>query len=223
MIKIVKESPEPQVLTKKRTTWVAEFKAEFSAAKTAKRSMKNAIRFRYRHKDIKNALLRESFEKCVYCESNPRHVCSGQTDHFVPISKANHDQIYDWDNLVFCCRICNENKDDYTNIHGPLVHPIHDDPEEYIRFAGEYALQCKYKDTKGPATIRQLELNRDRLIERRRKVIEELNETLLELYEERDTARRQWLLTELRDAVHQRAEYSATARCFIRHVAGIHL
>ncbi|MBL8897116.1 MAG: hypothetical protein JNM84_05790 [Planctomycetes bacterium] len=58
-------------------------------------------------KRAKAALRRESFDKCVYCESPTATVAHGDVEHFRPKS------LYWWlafcyDNYVFACQICNQ-------------------------------------------------------------------------------------------------------------------
>lgn len=58
-------------------------------------------------KKTKDALKRDSFEKCAYCEANTAVVAHGDVEHFRPKS------VYWWlalcmDNYVYSCQICNQ-------------------------------------------------------------------------------------------------------------------
>ena len=63
MIKLTKTA-KPSILVTKAASWTATYLADTSN--------ENA-RDRYRHKDIKDALEKETYKKCAYCESKIAH------------------------------------------------------------------------------------------------------------------------------------------------------
>jgi hypothetical protein len=52
---------------------------------------------RYRHPEIKAALLYETHHKCAYCESKIGHNCPGDIEHKIPKARRQ-DLIFNWNN-----------------------------------------------------------------------------------------------------------------------------
>ncbi|WP_321395882.1 HNH endonuclease signature motif containing protein [Emcibacter sp.] len=115
MIKLDK-LPKPQVLEDNEENWTDEY----LKLKAGDDTVPKAARFRYRHPDIKETLRQETFEKCVYCESKISHVFPGETDHIIPVTKAE-DKIVSWDNLAYVCKECNREKSDYSMMKLPFL------------------------------------------------------------------------------------------------------
>ena len=124
--------------------------------------IKKTVRFRYRHKDVKAAVKRDSHGKCIYCETPTEF---GQTDHINPVSKCP-DRVVDWDNLAFVCTECNTHKSDYYDPDAPLVNPFVDDPAEFLSFLGPFVMAAP-DNHRGQLTLLQLKLNRPDLFQRR--------------------------------------------------------
>jgi len=55
----------PTVLATNGRRWLDDFKADLSS---------KPLRQKYRHREIKTALIAETFNKCVYCESKVGHL-----------------------------------------------------------------------------------------------------------------------------------------------------
>ncbi|MBO6515436.1 MAG: hypothetical protein JJ975_02700 [Bacteroidia bacterium] len=71
----------------------------------------------YRHREVKDALIKLFKGKCAYCESKFLHVYSGDVEHFRPkgeITEANPSKpgyywlAAEWTNLLLSCRNCNQ-------------------------------------------------------------------------------------------------------------------
>ncbi len=134
--------------------------------------------------------------KCCFCESKIGHVSYGDVEHFrpkagwvqgnEPINKPGYYWLaYDWDNLLLSCQICNQrhkkNLFPLSNIGGraiyhlsditveqPLfIHPVNDNPEDFITFKDEIPVAIKGND-RGTITIEKLCLDRELLNEQRR-------------------------------------------------------
>src|SRR5262249_27227141 len=95
----------PQVLEDNFDAWTAELQSAIQANDPQIEKLK----LRYRHADIKAALVEETHGKCAYCESQVRHVFPGDTEHIAPSSKRP-DLTYQWTNLTLVCGVCNRNK-----------------------------------------------------------------------------------------------------------------
>ncbi len=165
----------------------------------------------YAHSDIKSALIKIQHGKCCFCESSIRHVSYGDVEHFRPkaawtIKKKDkytrpgyYWLAYDWDNLFFACQICNQSSNkgnlfplvdeskralDHTyNVdeeESLFIHPEKTDPEEHITF--QEAFICPKKHSrKGEITIKELDLERNRLYENRKELHDKIK-GLIDLY-----------------------------------------
>src|SRR3954469_25335779 len=97
MIKLEK-TERPQVLTDNADDWTAVLLEKQAQGEEPTTSEKT----KYRHRDIKAALLNETHGKCAYCESKLRHITYGDVEHIVPKSLALA-KIFDWANLTLAC------------------------------------------------------------------------------------------------------------------------
>jgi hypothetical protein len=118
-------------------------------------------------------VVKETHEKCVYCESKVSHVYPGDVEHLIAKSKRP-ELTFDYGNLSYACSVCNNNKSDYHDPLLQLINPYIDEPA--VEFV---ALGPLVKDRPGHdrafVTEQTLELNRPSLIERRRDRIESLH------------------------------------------------
>lgn len=90
MIALTK-GPKPPVLEQNATAWTQDLLAAIQRGE----KLSAARRGRYNNKQIKDALLAETHEKCAYCESKFRHVTYGDIEHITP--KNNHPETsYEW-------------------------------------------------------------------------------------------------------------------------------
>lgn len=202
MIKIEKQKV-PNFLNSSTVDLAIEKMEEFFASKN--RSQK-----RYDwpfNKEIDNKLkehLHKVFHgKCGYCEIKIDYPELGTVDRYRPNNGVRdknefHQDLYwwltfEWDNLIYCCKECNQYKANYFPIEGErminnkpnqnkeiplLLNPFEDNPEEHItinedsHFVGRTA--------KGKQTIDLLRLNRENLLIEREKIKNKIDSLLLE-------------------------------------------
>jgi uncharacterized protein (TIGR02646 family) len=200
---------KPPILIEKADEWTAEF-----AAAGAPHTMAPAVRYRYRHADIKEAVKRDSHKKCIYCESHITQVHPGEIEHIAPVSKRA-DLVVEWENLAFVCTECNREKSAYYEPNLPLLNPFDDDPDEYLAFYGPMVLHRTGKP-RGEITVRQLKLSRLALIERRKERIERLQVLIDRINEMPHGPHRQVVDKALEAELAVDTEYAATAREFVR-------
>lgn len=81
---------------------------------------------RYKHKDIKDALMRLYHGKCAYCET---YDPSPHIEHYRPKRGGYYWMAYSWDNLILSCSQCNIRKKDQFPILGQKV-TFHGTPPE---------------------------------------------------------------------------------------------
>lgn len=122
----------PKVLSRNRKAWLEAL----TRAKTPKE--RERAQGRYRHEDLKDALVTAFHGKCAYCESFIRHVDYGHIEHFRPKSKYPV-KTFDWSNFVLACGVCNggEHKGDAFPLKaqgGPLINPCAEEPASHFSF-----------------------------------------------------------------------------------------
>ncbi|MCM2534319.1 hypothetical protein NDK43_20635 [Neobacillus pocheonensis] len=123
-----------------------------------------------------------------------------------------------WENLTIGCTICNQNKTNYYNPNLPLLNPYADKPEEKLLFAGPLAVAVVGSQS-ASITIKQIELNRPSLFERRTELLNKI-EPLIRQYElTNDDALRQLLLDDLIAWTKPEHEYSLMFKQFLEQLA----
>lgn len=109
-------------------------------------------------KPLKEALLKMSRGKCVYCECILNIESKDVTiDHFLP--KLTHaNEVVKWENLLPACLRCNREKGDYEGI---IVNPCVDSPKDYIALDSKSRYRLRGIDEKGIGknTIISVKLN----------------------------------------------------------------
>lgn len=256
MIRVAKPATPPPVLLTHGATARQRHCDDFDAAPNDYRTGARTFEFDrsiYAADDVKAALLAAQHEKCAFCESHVRHVAYGDVEHFRP--KAGFLQrptdalrrpgyywlAYSWENLFFCCQLCNNHKrnyfplrDDRCRARSPaddlgaeeplLVDPARLDPATFIRFHRERAIAVR-GCREGRTTIRVLGLNRPALMESRTRWLQ----TLKRLKDVRELLRQQIAVTPrpalvvrlaeldstLRASCEDGGEYAAMARAFL--------
>ncbi len=210
MIKL-KRGAKPEILEQKAEEWAREF-VEHEGPRNA---MPDSKRYRYRHPDVKDGVIRDSRAKCIYCESHVTQVHPGEIEHLLPSSKRP-ELVVDWDNLGFVCTECNREKLDYYEPSLPLINPFEDDPAEHLAFFGPMILQ-RSRAPRGELTVRLLKLNdRKALFERRKERIEQLQLLLDRIEKEDQEPLRELLEAALEAELSEDNPYVAVGREFVR-------
>lgn len=156
---------EPAILVDNAVAWTETLISRFGAGKEPT----TTERTRYRHRDIKRALVEELHGKCAYCESKLLHIHHGDAEHIVPKS-LDFLRSFDWNNLTLACEICNQNKSDRDPEAEHILDPYQDDPSEHLTFVG--ALVLARGTDLGICSRRIFDLNRADLVERRKEKLE---------------------------------------------------
>lgn len=131
-----------------------------------------ALATNYKHVDNKKALIDASHGKCMYCESKVLHIAFGDVEHIKPKSKFTALE-FDWTNLGFGCTKCNIAKGDKYDTTTPYIDPYSENPDDYVIALGA-VLKHKNGSERGELTIKDVELNRDGLIEKRQTKLNEI-------------------------------------------------
>lgn len=193
----IERSAEPEILTNQGNTEALALCEQYKQGKR-KFEFKSNI---YGHESVKIALKLMQHDKCCFCESKVSHIDYGDVEHYRPkggyqqnktdtLSESGYYWLaYTWDNLLFCCAICNQQYkknlfplldnskraiNHYTNIsqeHPMLINPSITNPENYISFREEVPYALNNNDY-GKTTIKVVGLDRDNLNDVR---LEQLN------------------------------------------------
>lgn len=209
MIKLIKSS-EPLILVKNKKKWTDEY----LDALNKKKLLTPTIQYRYRHKQIKEALLAETHEKCAYCECKIKHISYGDVEHILP--KSIYPELYvDWTNLTLSCEICNRSgKQDYDSKTEPLLNPYRDEPSEHLLAVGPMLMNHK-GSRRGLITITVLNLNRIDLFEKRKERLENINILLNTYYNELNPTMKEILKSELIKECQEDKEFSFFVKSYL--------
>ena len=193
----------PDVLEQNGGQWLQEF---------LKNPNNETRRFRYRHPEIKERLKKETFGKCVYCESKIGHNTPGDTEHIRPVKKFLQE-IFVWENLTISCSECNRRKRDYYDVNCMFINPYTDNVEDMIVHLGPF-VAWKIGNERAEITIRILELDkytRMELISRKIEKIEEVKNLLENIEGKVGGILRELLELKLNEMISVSSEFSGMA------------
>lgn len=178
----------------------------------------DAYNSRYKMPDIKKKLEYLYHHKCAYCE---KKVEQGHVEHYRP-KNLYHWLAYSWDNLLYGCSTCNQYKGIHFDIAGKRANPpkITDDLTEINSWSSQrydqlekpmllnperddlknvflFDMQGYIKGNNNPRadyTIEKCHLNRDFLVDERRKIIDDFKKELNAEYMKAVTKEKQKIL-----------------------------
>jgi uncharacterized protein (TIGR02646 family) len=170
MIKLTR-LPAPATLVRWAPKWTADLLTAIAQQQAGGKKPPEELWDKYNKSYVKDALQRMAHGKCVYCESNIKHVAYPHIEHYRP-KRRYPEFTYTWENLLLACPVCNNDKSDAFPLdpaESPLLlNPCDDDPEEHITFARGRLVALSER---GKVTRDQLSLNRDALFDERRKLL----------------------------------------------------
>lgn len=198
MIKLEKSDPPKFLDSKKRLELTALYIDSLEAKK-------EIPVWRDAGGEIKSALLKESHNKCAYCECSVERKGAGvDIEHHLP-KKKNPNLVVAWENLLPSCRRCNTKKGTKTGV----LNPYADDPKEHFSFH-EYRFYGT--SNLGINTILILNLNdRKKLVNPRFEVGDLINARLYTIENERNLLVVKNLISDILDECQPESEFSATA------------
>lgn len=170
----------------------------------------------YKHPDNKAALLNASGAKCMYCESKIRHIDFGDIEHIKPKAEGLFPELeFDWLNLGIACSKCNNQKKDKFDRAAPFIDPYSEDPEDHIMALGSYLAQ-RNGSVRGEITIREIDLNRPELLEKRLKRVDDLLTALNAANRTNVAILRQAALAQIEIEAGPAYEYSLIAKAVLK-------
>lgn len=159
MIKLEK-GPKPEILETNGAEWTRILVEKRSSGEEPTSTEKT----RYRHPQIKEALVTETHNKCAYCESKLQHIHHGDVEHIMPKS-LDPSKTLEWENLTLACEMCNQKKSNLDPNANQIIDPYTVDPRDFLVFNGPFIFSMG--SPSGIATKVILDLDRPELIETR--------------------------------------------------------
>ncbi len=223
----VTRSAKPTVFKKHAARWLSTLKSLSVDPNATKEQIKH-VQNKYRHAQVKDALVEMFYGKCAYCESKIRVVSYGEIEHFFPKS-SYPDLTFEWTNLLLSCNVCNNPDHKGTkfplDVNGnPLLIDPTDgktDPMVHLEFVWDdiAGLASIYgRDQRGKTVETIFDLNgvrgRKDLINHRSEYIKKLMALLR--FAQTGNQEAQKAIDILKDACAPQAEYSAFALVHIR-------
>lgn len=172
-MRFVKRTEKPLSLSLYAEQWTKELLAQIDN-KGSYSKVDAEYKERYRQEDVKKALERMYTGHCCYCESIIGISTYGRIEHLKPKSLVQfHMYSFDWDNLHWCCEVCNTSyKKQKWNFEYPILDPSSDQIKDYLRInlqTGEY--EEIDDNPRARTTIEHTGLNREKLVKARRQVV----------------------------------------------------
>jgi len=167
----------------------------------------------YKDKVNKEALRQSTSGKCMYCESKIEHNSFAQVEHIKPKSKFPELE-FEWENLGYCCQSCNTNKWQKYDEVTPFINPYNEKPENYLVFLGFMAYPNQGSE-RGEYSIKELELNRAGLIERRKEKLDKLVIMINAAYRTSNKSLKDQAITQLKAEAEKDKEYSAMIKTIL--------
>jgi uncharacterized protein (TIGR02646 family) len=154
--------------------------------------------------------------KCAYCEARPSHVSYPHIEHFQPKGLPRfEDRMFEWDNWLFSCGICNEEKWKHfpeKDGHPLLLDPTQDDPSEHLCFAGA---NLRGITKRGRKTVKLVDLDRQPLRNERALWLSLLNSLLLLWAQSADESVRRECREHLIWALQDDAPFAGMTRTYL--------
>lgn len=154
-------------------------------------------------KELKEHLHKVFHGKCGYCEIKIDYPELGTVDRYRPNNGVRdknefYQDLYwwltfEWDNLIYACKECNQykgnyfpikgrralnEKDDYENEHRMLLNPYLDETDKHLNYIHSNNGHIDALTDEGNQTIELLRLNRTNLLEGRKKARKEIIEAV---------------------------------------------
>ena len=162
----------------------------------------------YKHPTNKEALKGANFDKCMYCESKISQIDFAHIEHFKPKSPDKYPELeFTWDNLGYACPKCNNAKSDKFHFDTPYIDPYSENPSEYFYATGAW-LFIKNGSERSEISIRDIELNRPELLEKRLEKISEIQKAISACHRTTNEALKTAALNELEQEASPEKEYS---------------
>jgi len=161
----------------------------------------------YKDKVNKEALRQSTSGKCMYCESKIVHNSFAHVEHIKPKSKFPELEFV-WENHGYSCQSCNTKKWQKYDEATPFIDPYNENPENHLVFIG-FIIYPKQGSERGEYSIKELQLNRAGLIERRKERLDKFNIMIKAAFRTLNESLKNQAIAEIKAEAKKDKEYSA--------------
>jgi uncharacterized protein (TIGR02646 family) len=169
----------------------------------------------YKHPKNKEALKNASHDKCMYCESKISHIDFAHVEHIKPKAADKFPHLeFDWANHGYVCPKCNNAKSDKYFDGLEFIDPYSEDPDEHLCVFGAMIFN-KRGSERGEITIREIELNRAELFEKRTGRISDIQKALEACFRTQSPVLRDLAIDELKKEADNDKEYSIFVKALL--------
>lgn len=171
MLKVIR-TKKPNSLEKNADQWTKELLDEINKQGGQYSKVADKYKTRYRQNDVQNNLREMYNSRCCYCESIFNASSYENIEHLKPKSNpCFYHLTYDWDNLHYCCTICNVKKKAKWDVTNPILDPTKDDVEKLLIFNNATAeFEALGGNLRAETTINHTEMNRSALVKARKDI-----------------------------------------------------
>ena len=170
----------------------------------------------YNDAQNKSALRDAAYGKCMYCESKIDHIAHAHVEHIKPKAPDKYPELaYEWSNLGYACPVCNVNKGDKYDSATPYIDPYHENPSDHLIFCGSI-LWKKMGSERGQLTIKDINLNRVNLVEKRRRAIEKFDSVISLAYRTNNDSLKKDAIAALKKVALPENEFSLCLSTFLK-------
>ena len=172
MLKVTR-TKKPDSLDKNADQWTKELLYEINKQGGKYSKVEDKYKNRYKKADVLNALRKMYKSRCCYCESIFSATSFENIEHLKPKSNPSFYHLtFDWDNLHYCCTVCNINKKAKWDFTNPILDPTKDDVERLLIFNDATAeFEALSGNPRAKTTINHTDMNRFALVKARKDII----------------------------------------------------
>jgi hypothetical protein len=169
----------------------------------------------YKHPKNKEALKNASHDKCMYCESKISHIDFAHVEHIKPKAQDKFPHLeFDWNNHGYACPKCNNAKSKKYFSGCEFVDPYTEDPADHLCVFGAFLFN-KQGSERGEITIKEIELNRAELVEKRNNRITDIQKALDACFRTTNIQLRNLAIDELKRDADNDKEYSIFVKALL--------
>ncbi len=178
----------------------------------------SSLKSNYNQPDVKAALEKMYSGKCCYCERYLGIDSYEHIEHRKPKGLPQfHHLTYEWNNLHWCCQMCNMAKRNQWDDEYPILDPAVEDPKEHVTFniiTGEIAPIQNQK--RGETTIKHADLNRDKLVRARERISQKVIKTIVRAKSTPTPEDEAFYKESLLELTHEEADFSSFMEQIVR-------
>jgi len=154
---------------------------------------------KYKKNDVKRTLERMYNGLCCYCESRVGVVEYGHIEHRKP-KRRFPESTYDWKNMHLSCTFCNTHKGSKYNRKNPILDAVEDSISDHLTYDYDEDGIARYPLTgRGEITIDHVDLNREKLVLERLKVLIETVKVIFSISRSPNTPEARFKRRKLKD------------------------